>query len=501
MKKKFLALILAIILFLGASLACAESGVEPAAPAPEAAAEDPVVLRHTAVIQGQAVDYTTTTGYLTVDSSAGSCQMFYMAYTLDGAEDLSRRPITFAYNGGPGAASLYVQLGLLSPRRIAVDENGRTETFPVTLKDNEYSILDLTDLVFIDPVGTGYSRPAEGVDIKNFASYDSDLASVGEFIRLYTSRNDRWLSPKYLLGESYGTTRSVGLAGYLADTYEMDLNGIILISCLHNLTVLMDQENPPDLSYALYLPTYAAVAWYHQKLADEYQRMGLEDFLREVRSFAGGEYLSALFEGRTLDDAKKADIAARVAAFTGLSAEKVAGANLRVTYPDFCQSLLADQKLMIGRIDGRYTGPSTGNDMAENGTDPAAAAIDSIFAAAANHYIREELGYPSDLPYVSLSYDVNGYWEFPEVFGTGFTQESVLTNIMNRNRFLKVWVLCGYYDLATPFYAAEWELNHVFIHQDREANLRFTFYPSGHMFYMYEPALAQFRKEAEEWYR
>ena len=218
MKKKLLALILALALVLGMAGARAESASEPETPAAPAAAADavaadnPVVLQHTAVVQGRPLDYTTTTGYMTVDTAGGACEMFYMAYTLNGVEDLSKRPVTFAYNGGPGAASLYVQMGFLGPRRIDVDEKGETDTFPVGIKDNDYSILDLTDLVFIDPVGTGYSKPADGVDIAGFIGYYNDLHSVGDFIRLWTSRNSRWLSPKYLAGESYGTTRSIGLA-------------------------------------------------------------------------------------------------------------------------------------------------------------------------------------------------------------------------------------------------------------------------------------------------
>ena len=502
MKKKLLALFLALALIVGMAGACAETAAEPEpASAPAAAADDPVILQHTAVVQGQSLNYTTTTGYMTVNTEGGACEMFYMAYTLDGVEDPSGRPVTFAYNGGPGSSSQYVQMGFLSPRRIAVDENGEADTFPVAIEDNDYSILDLTDLVFIDPVGTGYSKPAEGVDIENFLGYENDLRSVGDFIRLWTNRNGRWLSPKYLAGESYGTTRSIGLAKYLSDTYSLCLNGIILISCISNFTVVMDQDNPPDLAYVLYLPTYAADAWYHQKLADQYQQMALEDFLKEVRSFAGGEYLSALFRGRSLDDAEKADVAAKVAAYTGLTAEKVAESNLRVDYQTFCKSILADQKLVIGRVDGRYTGPLTSGDMGNGDADPSSAAMDGIYGAAVNQYINEELGFHTDMPYTTLSLSVNDAWTFLQNMGSGFTQENILYETMSKNRFLKVWVLCGYYDLATPFYAAEWGFNHVFVNDDRETNLQFTYYPSGHMIYMHEPSLAQFRKDAEKWFR
>ena len=399
MKKKLIALILALTLILSVAAVRAESAEEPEAPAAsasEAAIDDPVVLQHTAVVQGHPLDYTTTTGYMTVDTAGGTCEMFYMAYTLDGVEDPSQRPVTFAYNGGPGAASLYVQMGFLGPRRIDVDENGETDTFPVGIKDNDYSILDLTDLVFIDPVGTGYSKPADGVDLAGFVGYNNDLASVGDFIRLWISRNGRWLSPKYLAGESYGTTRSIGLAQYLFDEHSLNLNGIILISDISNFSFLMDQTNPPDVAYALYLPTYTADAWYHKRLADQYQQMELEDLLKEVRAFAGGEYLSALFKGRTLDDAEKKEIAAKVAAYSGLTADKVEEYNLRILYPDFCKMLLEDQKLVIGRMDGRYTGPLTSGDMADGASDPSSMETDGIYQAAFSHYISEELGFHTD---------------------------------------------------------------------------------------------------------
>jgi len=507
MKKKLLALILALTLILSMTAVRAESAAEPESQSASAGAadadvaDDPVVLHHTTVVQGHPLDYTTTTGYMTVDTANGACEIFYMAYTLDGVEDPSQRPVTFAYNGGPGAASLYVQMGFLGPRRIDVDEKGETDTFPVGIKDNDYSILDLTDLVFIDPVGTGYSKPADGVDIAGFVGYDNDLASVGDFIRLWISRNGRWLSPKYLAGESYGTTRSIGLAKYLFDEHTLYLNGIILISDISNFAFIMDQTNPPDVAYALYLPTYAADAWYHKRLADQYQQMELEDLLKEVRSFAGGEYLSALFKGRTLDDAEKKEIAAKVAAYTGLTADKVEEYNLRILYPDFCKMLLEDQKLVIGRMDGRYTGPLTAGDIAAGDSDPSSQETDGIYQAAFSHYISEELGFRTDMPYEDLSIDVNSAWSFPTDFGTAFSQEDVLYEIMSKNRFLKVWVLCGYYDLATPFFSAEWDFNHVFVNDDRKANLQFTYYQSGHMIYLYEPALAQFHKEAEAWYQ
>ena len=498
--KKVFAILIALCLF--ASIAAAEEAPGPAAENASApAAEEPVVLQHSATVQGQVLNYTTTAGLMNVETAGGTCEIFFMAYTLDGVEDLGKRPVTFAFNGGPGSSSEWVQMGFFSPRRVAVDQDGQAATFPVAIEDNEYSILDLTDLVFIDPVGTGYSRPAEGADLNEFVGYGNDLRSVGDFIRLYTNRYGRWESPKYVAGESYGTTRAVGLVQYLADMYSMDLNGIMLISCLNNFTTLMDADPPSDLSYALYLPTYAADAWYHKKLGDEYQQMTLEELTAEARAFAGGEYLSALFKGRTLGEAERNAVAERLAAFTGLKAEKFIENNLRVNYTDFCKSLLSDENLVIGRIDGRYTGPLTSGDMGSGAADPSSAAMDGVFGAAVNQYISQELGYRTDRPYMTSSGDVNNLWTFPDNFGMGFTQEKTIYESLSKNKFLKIWVLCGYYDMATPFFNSEWCYNHVFVNSDRESNIQFTYYQSGHMIYMHEPSLAQFRKDAEKWYQ
>lgn len=494
--KKVFAILIALCLF--ASFAAAE---EASGSAASPAADELVVMQHSATVQGQDLEYTTTTGLMKVETTGGTCEMFFMAYTLDGVEDLGKRPVTFAFNGGPGSSSEWVQMGFFAPRRIAVDQDGQVTSFPAAIEDNDYSILDLTDLVFIDPVGTGYSRPAEGADINAFMGYENDVRSVGDFIRLYTSRYGRWESPKYVAGESYGTTRAVGLVKYLADTHSMDLNGIMLISCINNLTTVMDTDTPSDMSYVLYLPTYAADAWYHKKLSDEYQQMTLEELTAEVRAFAGGEYLSALFKGRTLGEAERNAVAERLAAYTGLKAEKYLENNLRLDYTIFCQSLLSDENLVIGRIDGRYTGPLTSGDMGSGAADPSSAALDGVFGAAVNQYISQELGYRTDAPYETLSNSVNDLWFFPDNYGGGFSQEKIIYESLSKNKFLKVWVLCGYYDMATPFFSAEWFFNHVFVNSERASNIQFTYYPSGHMIYMHEPSLAQFRKEAEKWYQ
>lgn len=479
--------------------ASAEPAPAPAA-APAPLKDHIVITKHSAVINGQSLDYTAAAGTMVVNTVGGKCEIFFTAYTAGESGNAADRPLTFVFNGGPGSSSEWMHMGFLGPRRIEFDADGQVSRFPARIEDNGYSVLDMTDLVFIDPVGTGYSKPAEGEDLANFIGYENDNRTVGDFIRLYVSRNGRWSSPKYLAGESYGTIRAVGLSKYLSEKYALGLNGIMLISSINDFNTMMEQT-PSDYTYALYLPTYAADAWYHGCLAPQYQNMELEDYLEEVRAFAGGEYLSALFAGRRLSDTAKDEMAARIAAYTGLEKRDVLKANLRVLYWDFCEKLLSDRGLVIGRIDGRYTGPATGGSMADGDSDPSMAALGDVYGTAVNQYIIDELGFSTDRHYEPLSLDVNKKWVYPTSEISGFGQEQIIYEAMSKNRFLKVWVLCGYYDMAMPFFAAEWVYDHVFLNKDYEKNLRFTYYPSGHMIYMHEPSLVQFREQAEEWYK
>ena len=490
----------------------AAASAQPAAPAQSTASAAPmdnlVTTSHSAVVRGKPLDYTVTAGTMVVDTAGGKCELFFAAYTVEGAANgegcstmsAAARPLTFVFNGGPGSSSEWMHMGFLGPRRIAFDQDGQVAQFPALIADNDYSVLDITDLVFIDPVGTGYSRPVEGADLMNFIGYENDNRTVGDFIRLYINRYGRWSSPKYLAGESYGTIRAIGLAKYLSDRYSLGLNGIMLISSVNDFTTMME-NSPSDYTYALYLPTYAADAWYHGRLAPQYQDMNLEELLAEVRAFAGGEYLSALFAGRRLDDARREEVAARIAVYTGLDKQDILKANLRVLYWDFCEKLLSDRRLVIGRIDGRYTGPATGGSMADGEADPSAAALSDVFGMAVNQYINDELGFHTDRHYEPISLEVNEKWKYPATETGGFSQEKIIYEVMSKNRFMKIWVLCGYYDMATPFFAAEWTYDHVFLNKEYEKNLMFTYYPSGHMIYMHEPSLAEFREQAEKWYR
>ena len=471
-----------------------------------------IVSKHSAVINGKTVRYTVTVGTIVIKSEStengiykgesGRCQIFSTAYTLDDVQDPARRPVTFSYNGGPGSSSVWVHMGFLGPRRVKLDSEGNVPEFPAPLTDNEYSILDLTDLVFIDPVTTGFSRALPENQVSDFIGYSNDIRSVSEFIRTYITRNKRWASPKYLAGESYGTARSVGVADFLSSQYGMDLNGIMLISTAIDYSTLRFVPGN-EMPYILFLPTYAADAWYHKKAAARYLAMDLPAFMDEARAFAGGEYMRALFLGTRLPDDEKDRIAEKVSEFTGLSKEYVLNSNLRIVIHRFCKELLRRDHLVIGRFDGRYTG-CEGNAAGEQmEADPSSYQLRGAFSAAVNDYFGRELGYENDSLYrLSNNYreELGSPWSYKEFENRFMQQEEILEKCMHRNSRLKTWVLCGYYDLSTPFFAAEWIYSHVFLEGALRDNLKLTYYPSGHMIYMHEPSLKLFRAQAEEFY-
>ncbi|MGB5401638.1 MAG: peptidase S10, partial [Thermoanaerobaculia bacterium] len=311
---------------------------------------------HTVRVSGRSLAYKATAGTLILKDEEGTrkASVFYMAYTLDGISDPGQRPLTFSFNGGPGSSSVWLHLGLLGPRRVLMTDDGHALPPPYELVDNEYSLLDVTDLVFIDPVTTGYSRAVPDEDPQQFHGVEGDVEAVGEFIRLYTSRFERWASPKFLIGESYGTTRAAGLSGYLQGRHGMYLNGIMLVSSILNFqTARFDVGN--DLPYILFLPTYAATAWYHQRLDGDLQR-DLRSTLDEVEAFALGEYAQALIRGDTLGEHERERIADRLARYTGLSRDYVLQTNLRIRIHRFVKQLRRDERLTVGRLDSRFTG-------------------------------------------------------------------------------------------------------------------------------------------------
>ena len=464
----------------------------------EAPAKDNIVItKHQAEIQGKTIPYTTEAGTMVLTSGGVSCEMFYVSYTRDDVEDPNDRPITFAFNGGPGASCIYIQFGCLGPRKAELDETGYALSLPAKIIDNENSILDITDLVFIDPVGTGFSRAVNKDEESEFFGYDNDIRSVGDFIRQYVNRHKRWGSKKYIAGESYGTTRAVGLSKYLADQYGMYINGLMLVSTANDFNALISSGGN-EASYALYIPTYAAYAWYHGKVSKEYKDMELEDYLKEVRSFVEKEYVPVLFKGRSISKDEKEEIAKKISGYIGVSEDFCLKNNLRIDLDDFSTELLSDEKLRVGRYDGRITGPVTSGSLGDGTTDPSASSTDIAFVNAYLKYVTEELEYETDTPFLPVSLEVG--WSLTDDAGM-ISQEDVVYESMSKNPYLKIWVICGYYDGATPFYSAEWVYNHVFLNEDTEKNLSFTYYPSGHMFYVDKESFDQFRKDAEKWYR
>ena len=471
-----------------------------------------ITSKHSVTINGKKVNYTVTVGTMVVkqevkkdgvyEGEKAKYEIFFTAYTLDGVKDLSSRPLTFSYNGGPGTCSMWVHMGFLGPRRVQLDADGNVTKLPAPIVDNEYSILDMTDLVFIDPVQTGYSRSVSGNKDDEFIGYTNDIHSVGDFIRLYVNRNERWGSPKYLAGESYGTPRSVGVCKYLSEEYGLYLNGMMLISTANDFSTL-EFEPGNELPFVLFLPTYAADAWYHKCLDAKYQSMKLEDFVQEVREFAGGEYLTALFKGSRLTDAERDAIADKLEAYTGLSRRFILNSNLRIEISSFCKELLRDKHLVVGRIDSRYTGTDRNNIGIEFEDDPSSYLLSGAFGGVINDYLSRELGFHTDRRYkLSTDYWSGSLtWHYKEYENRYLQQQATIRDDIARNPFMKVWVICGYYDLATPFFAAEWVYDHIFLEPEYRKNLNFTYYPSGHMIYLHEPSLKQFREDAGKFYQ
>ncbi|HET9225561.1 MAG TPA: peptidase S10 [Thermoanaerobaculia bacterium] len=450
--------------------------------------------RHTATIDGQKIAYTATAGNLVLKDDEGKAKasVFFVAYTRDGAKDPAERPVTFSFNGGPGAASLWVHLGAFGPKRVERTEEGMGLPPPGRLIDNEYSILDLTDLVFIDPVSTGFSRPAPGEDPKQFHGVRQDIEWVAEFIRLWVTRNERWASPKFVAGESYGTTRAAGLALHLSDRYGMMLNGVVMISSVLNW---QNQEFNVgnDMAYILHLPTYAATAWYHKKLPPELSG-DLRKTLDEVEAFALGDYASALMQGDRLPAERRKEIAARVARYTGLSQEYVERSNLRVEIFRFTKELLRDQRKTVGRLDSRFIGSDLDAAGEYPEFDPSMSSLDAPYAAAINDYLRRELEVKEDLVYERLSRKVWPWsWE-------GFENKYVnlaepLRQAMTKNPDMKVLFTCGYYDLATPYFDSVYTVDHLGLPEPLRENVRLAYYESGHMMYIREVDHAQFKKD------
>lgn len=484
-----------------------------------------VVTEHTVTIDGKAVKYKATAGFIVLKDyspkpdkdkdqtsdhwGAGDhenkdrndkkdddnqpkplAKVFFIAYTRDDAGDLAKRPITYCFNGGPGSASVWLHMGALGPRRAVLTEKGEALPPPYRLEDNNYSWLDKTDLVFIDSVSTGYSRPEDDVDAKKFHGYKEDIESVGEFIRLYTTKFERWTSPKFIAGESYGTTRAAGLSDFLQDRYGMYMNGIILVSSVLNFETL-DFAPGNDVPYSLYLPSYASAAWYHKKIAPDLQKEPLPEVLKQAEDFASHDYLLALFQGDSISDDTKKQIAEKLSRFIGLPADYISQLNLRIPSWLFFTHLLMDRNREIGRYDSRFTGIryQPGTDRPD--FDPSDEAVNGPFTATFNDYVRRELHFESDLPYETLT-NVRP-WKNAE--NRYLNVAEALRKAMSRNPYLKVWICCGHYDLATPYFAVVHTVNQMELDPSIRKNIHLTYYESGHMLYVYQPSLKKFKDD------
>ncbi len=476
--------------------AAAREAIEGALPAAPAAgpAVEPVIAEREVRIGGQLVRYRVSAGLMPVREDAGKlkAEVFYVAYERLGVDAPAQRPITFAFNGGPGSSSVWLHLGALGPRRVQFGPEGEAPKPPATIIDNDQSWLDATDLVFIDPVSTGFSRPAAGEQSQQFHGVDEDIACIAEFIRLYTTRHERWLSPKVVVGESYGTTRAAGLAAHLHGEHGMYLNGIVLVSPALDFATLEFSEGN-DLPFWVALPTYTATAWYHKKLAPDLQA-DLAKALAESEAFASGEYLTALAKGDRLPAADRDRLAAKLARLTGLSHAVVLRARLRIVDQLLYKELLRDRGLTVGRLDSRYTSQDRDDAGAAPEHDASYAAILGPYTSALNSYMREELRVRSDLKYEILSEKASVQWLFPRNRYAS-TAES-LRSAMTQNPSLKVLVCNGYFDVATPYFASDFTLSHLGLRDGPRANIHVERYMSGHMMYVRESDLAKLRQDA-----
>ncbi|MGH9303342.1 MAG: S10 family peptidase [Acidimicrobiales bacterium] len=407
-------------------------------------------------------------------------EVFLVSYVADPVAD-KERPVTFAFNGGPGSSSVWLHLGLLGPRRVEMGDAGSLLGPPYGLVDNAETLLSYSDLVFIDPVSTGYSRVVEGDKAADFHGYQRDLESVGEVIRLWTSRHERWMSPKYLIGESYGTLRAGALADHLQARYGLALNGVILVSSVLNLATGDDEPGGNDLAFVLSLPTFACLAHYHGLGGDR----ALVQVRDEAESFALGDYARALLVGKRLSTRERADIIARLAAMTGIDQAWLDRSDLRIESHRFFRELLRSRGLVIGRLDGRFTGWEADAAGERATTDPSYSAIHGPYSAVFNHYVSAELEYKNDLPYEILTDRVHP-WSFKEFEGRAVDVAGRLAAAMRANPHLRVQIAAGYYDGATPYFAAEHTVNHLQLPAELRGNVSFRYYEAGHMMYVHE---------------
>ena len=457
------------------------------------------VTHHTLHLNGQDLPYTATAGTMVLkrEDDKPRASIFFIAYIRDGVADKSRRPVTYAFNGGPGSASVWLHMGAIGPKRALLKDDGSLPPAPFKLVDNDNSILDFTDLVFIDPVSTGFSRPAPGEDPKQFHGVEGDLQSVGDFIRMWTTRNERWLSPKFIAGESYGTTRAAGLSQYLLQSYGMYLNGITLLSSVLDFETIRFSRGH-DLPFITFLPSYTAVAWFHKKLGADLQS-DRQKAIDESRRFAATDYTTALMQGDRLPAADRARIAQQLARFTGLSAEFIDRSNLRIEMDRFAKELLRNDRRTIGRYDGRMEGEDYDAAGESPEYDPSYSVVYGPFSAAFNDYVHSELRFDSDMPYELLTGKVQP-WNYAPFENRYVNMAEPLREAITQNPNLRVMVCNGYYDLATPFFATEYTFDHIGLDPKLAGNISLTYYDAGHMFYTNRASATQLHSNMAKFY-
>ncbi|MBM3723900.1 MAG: peptidase S10 [Acidobacteria bacterium] len=455
--------------------------------------KEPVVTSHQITLGGKPLTYKATTGLLPLRNEQGDVEagVFFIAYTAETDQPAARRPLMFSFNGGPGSASVWLHLGVLGPKRIRMNDDGSLPPPPYVMEDNQSTWLDKADIVFIDPVGTGYSRATKPELARKYNGFTGDIESVGEIIRLYLTRYNRWHSPLFLIGESYGTTRAAGLAGHLADR-GIAFNGIVLVSSILNFqTARFTKGN--DLPYMLFLPTYTATAWYHKKLAPDLQK-DLRGTLAQARAWAESDYWVALAKGDRLTGAESSAVAEKLARFTGLSKGFVERSGLRIEIMRFIKELLREKGVTVGRLDSRLTAFENTNAAETPQFDPSNSAIRPPYTAAMSRYLHESLNYRTDQVYYILGGGI-APWDYSAAQNQFADTSDSLRQALAKNPHMKVLVCSGYYDLATPFFATEYTLAHMGLDPRLRGQIRVEEYEAGHMMYIHTASLVKMKRD------
>lgn len=457
---------------------------------------------HEILINGEKIKYTATAGNLLLkdaeDNIKGS--IFFISYSRKGITDISSRPIAFVFNGGPGSSSIWLHMGMLGPKRVLLTDEGEMLPQPFKLVENEYSFLDQVDLVFIDPMLTGYSKPNKAEDSDYFLGVQEDIQSLGDFIHQYIKRYNRWTSPKYLIGESYGTFRSAGMAEYLQDRHGIYLSGLILISAVLDFQPLVFNDGN-DLPFVTFLPGYAATAWYHKKLGENYQNLELPALLVLAEEFAIGEYATALLKGNQMSNEEIHEISNKISNFTGIPSNYIRQNNFRINASDFYREFLRPESKIVGRSDSRFT---RFNHIDFTGPlddifyyDPSFTAVQGPFTTTFNDYLQNELEYNSEDIY-EVFYENLPAWNPGEFQSRYYNTSTSLHRAMVKNPELKVFVAGGYYDLASPYYIAKYTFNHLFIDESLRKNILLKFYEGGHMMYIKKETLKQMKSDIDK---